>query len=272
MYTILNKQNDYRTNKSKLTLMENKYIALKKLISNQDGNLTEAMLLDIKEKQDFTYLKVLELWEYIKTFSPNFRNPNLNYKTLETSNLKPYEEGFVNYVDMQLLTSIMSNEVILSNFSKSGAIDYIWEFYNSYFDIKFSIDKSFLPIDYRYSVFYKNKPHDFSNHVATVIGFIQNAQYYSVYFIVSNFITGKKIYKEVARHIIYSGGTLDPANGFTANIIWSNNIANISGTINYSGSKTLTYNDSIEITGNILPVTNYKGNITVLEASKIFNV
>lgn len=127
MYTILNKQNDYRTNKTKLTLLENKFASLTKLISNQEGNLTQSLLMNIKSKQDLTYNSLLSTLGVLKpiidtlTVVPisNEGFPtSIEYTTLDSSKLTPYETGNLNFVDMELLTNIMKNELNLTGTAK----------------------------------------------------------------------------------------------------------------------------------------------------------
>jgi hypothetical protein len=138
MYLILNKENDYRTSKSKIQALELSYKGIVKLISNQDGNLTENMLLNIKSKQDETYAEVNNTHGQLKVVLNNLSVPLdlpiLEYTPLDPNKLRPHELGFENYVDNNLLTSIMQNEKSLSGmvknfFNRTSLSEY--NFYNS---------------------------------------------------------------------------------------------------------------------------------------------
>lgn len=186
MYTILNKQNDYRTNKTKLTLMENKYTSLAKLVSNLDGNLTENMLLEIKSKQDITYNKLVSFYSDMDNYYhiEGFTNKNLEYTTLDENILKPFEEGYINYVNMNLLTSVMKNEESLKSIIgllKNDTLDF-----NKKYVEKIVSDR----LSFKQYIVLSLIHHATSNHVACVYTYGGVANLRAVVLIIMNYSNG----------------------------------------------------------------------------------
>lgn len=289
MYLITNIEKDYKKNVSKITLAETPYNSLVKLISNQEGNLTEEMLLNIKNKQDLTYNKLYLIYNSLYIFFishggytifPNFNiDLEIEYTSLKSNEISPYEEGNINYVDMELFTKIMKNENSLKNKTYNIKND-LWNFKKFFINNGFSIiniDFSNKGISYdgNLGVRWKNFYHPNSNHAVAVVTTKTIEKDNSIpafprYFR-RNHAYAFIINLENSNFQIIEGGYHDSQDidYWYADVEWIDNltlkITNVINSTNF-GFEVFTLN------GNLLPLTDIKNTINLEKAIQIYSI
>lgn len=246
MYLVLNKENDYKANRSKIVAMETAYKSVNKLISLNEGDLTEEMLLNIKEKQDLTYQGLVDFYNDMNSFFPqNTIDKTIEYQTLDPEKIKAYENlspgQDPNFVDMNLLTNIMKNEKSFLdkiNIMKSQ----IWPFNVQVAEYK---AKSVSGWTYQGKVAH----HQISSHVATYSSWTSpSGTNYHV--IIRNYLTGGK-------YIVNLGSSY-----LDLTLTWVGNVLQI------RSPSTPNLNINVDISlwqFNVLPVINLKEQLLTLQ-------
>lgn len=150
MYLILNKENDYKANKSKIEALELQYKGLTKLISTEEGQLNKTMLQNIKEKQDLTYNTLVSFYNQMTSiYASHGVDTNIDYDPIDTNAI---------FVEQKLLTYIMENENELTKRSNNLIKD-------MYQLIEKKIRVKYASVDYFPM---KVIMHNTSNHFATL--------------------------------------------------------------------------------------------------------